>query len=410
MSRLRILADDLTGALDCAAAFGAGVPVHLGQPASADPPGLDVVATATRDVGLAPMQALLAPCLPWLQGADIAFKKVDSLLRGNTLDEVDWLARQGGFQGLVMAPAFPSQGRVTRGGQQWWVRAGQPDTAVAAHMADGLRARGWTVHTGAERPVLGGAFSAWMPEAISDADLDRIAGLAARDHGAWLWCGSAGLAQALARRVPLSQVLSSDLPPAEPPPADAPHQDGPLMLVSASHHAVSRGQWQQLRQSSWAHHCYTGVDEGGDALDWAQAGPGHPLLLDLCAAEPLTAEQAARLLARQAATIARHAPRPHTLVVVGGDTLLALCQALGARGLQSGTPLVRSGWGCARMVGGLWDGVLCHSRSGAFGPEQDLLEVVAQLQAQAQACRPQRVALSPPGQRPIGRLARRRPA
>lgn len=370
MSRLRILADDLTGALDCAAAFGAGVPVHLGQPASVTVPGLDVVATATRDVDAVQMQALLAPCLPWLQRADIAFKKVDSLLRGNTLDEVDWLARQGGFQGLVMAPAFPSQGRVTRGGQQWWVRPGQADTAVATQLADGLRARGWAVHTGAERPQPDGALSAWIPEACGDADLDRIAGLAVRDHGAWLWCGSAGLAQALARQLPLPPCLNS-----EPLPAAAPRQAGPLVLVSASHHAVSRGQWLQLRQSPWAVHCHSGVD----SVAWTQAGPGQPLLLDLCAPEPLSPEQAARLLARQAATIALHAPVPHTLVVVGGDTLLALCQALGARGLQSGQSLARSGWGCARMVGGRWDGVLCHSRSGAFGPEQDLREVVALL-------------------------------
>jgi len=378
MSRLRILADDLTGALDCAAAFGPGVPVHLGQPALADAPGLDVVATATRDVGLAQMQTLLAPCLGWLKGADIAFKKVDSLLRGNTLDEVDWLARQGGFQGLVMAPAFPSQGRVTRGGQQWWVRSGQADTAVATDLADGLRARGWAVHVGTERPVPGGSLCAWIPEAGRDADLDRVAMQAVGDQGAWLWCGSAGLAQAMARQVPLPRVRSSDTPP-----ADRLRQGGPLMLVSASHHVVSRGQWQQLRQSPWALHCYTGVD----AVGWGQAGPGQPLLLDLCAAEPLSPEQAARLLARQAATIARHAPHPHSLVVVGGDTLLALCHALGAHGLQSGTPLARSGWGCARMVGGRWDGVLCHSRSGAFGPEQDLREVVALLD-QAPGCGP----------------------
>lgn len=374
MSGLRILADDLTGALDCAAAFGAGVPVHLGRPASTTAAGLDVVATATRDVDRAQMQSLLAPCLPWLQGADIAFKKVDSLLRGNTLDELDWLGRQGGFSGLVMAPAFPSQGRVTRGAQQWWRRSGQADTPVAANLADGLQARGWAVHTGAQRPVPTEGLCAWIPDACNEADLERIAALAALDTGAWLWCGSAGLAQALARQ---QHVAWSEGRGGLPAQAAAGSATGPLMLVSASHHAVSRGQWQQLRQSTWAGHCHAGVDGVG----WAQAALEHPLLLDLCAPEPLSPEQAGALLARQAAVIALHAPRPHTLVVVGGDTLLALCHALGARGLQSGTPLDRSGWGCARMVGGRWDGVMCHSRSGAFGLERDLLEVVAQLQA-----------------------------
>ena len=64
MTRLRILADDLTGALDCAAAFGAGAPVHLGRPASPEAPGLDLVATATRDVPVADLPGLLAPCVP----------------------------------------------------------------------------------------------------------------------------------------------------------------------------------------------------------------------------------------------------------------------------------------------------------------------------------------------------------
>lgn len=375
MSRLRILADDLTGALDCAAAFGAGVPVHLGLPTSAAAPGLEVVATATRDVARAQMQALLAPCLPWLQGADIAFKKVDSLLRGNTLDEVDWLARQGGFRGLVMAPAFPAQGRVTRGGQQWWVRPGQPDTVVADNLADGLRDRGWSVHTGPKPPEPQDPWQAWIPDVSSDAGLDRVAARAmsqARDGQAWLWCGSAGLAQALARQAPAPQVLID-----QPPTANAAAGAGPLLLVSASHHAVSRAQWRSLRQSGWRAHCHVGVE----AVDWRSAGSEPALLLDLSAAQPLSAEQAARLLASQAAAIALQAPRPHTLVVVGGDTLLALCQALGAQGLRSGTPLARSGWGCACLVGGRWDGVICHSRSGAFGPESDLSEVVARLQA-----------------------------
>jgi len=377
MSRLRILADDLTGALDCAAAFGAGVPVHLGQPASADPPGLDVVATATRDVGLAPMQALLAPCLPWLQGADIAFKKVDSLLRGNTLDEVDWLARQGGFQGLVMAPAFPSQGRVTRGGQQWWVRAGQPDTAVAAHLADGLRARGWTVHTGAKPPAPVGAWRAWIPDIASDLDLDHTLAWAHQGMDTCLWCGSAGLAQALARRSPPAHG-PAELPG---PPTDA-ALHGPVMLVSASHHEVSRGQWRHLHQSVWRAHCHVASVDLAPRLQRRARAPhdAEPLLLDLSASQPLTPQQAHELLSAQAQAIARHVQQPGVLVVVGGDTLLALCRALGARGLQSLPPLPRSGWGAARLCGGVWDGLVCHTRSGAFGSESDLAEVLGLLQ------------------------------
>jgi hypothetical protein len=71
-------------------------------------------------------------------------------------------------------------------------------------------------------------------------------------------------------------------------------------------------------------------------------------------------------------------PRPTNLVVVGGDTLLALCRAADVRSLQaSASP--RAGWGRAHLVGGLWDGLTCYSRSGAFGPPDDLRALLAAL-------------------------------
>ena len=144
------------------------------------------------------------------------------------------------------------------------------------------------------------------------------------------------------------------------------------MLVSASHHAVSREQWRLLRASRHAAACHAGENPRTLAADVAP----YPTLIDLAATAHLKPEDAAELLARQTQAIAAHAPRPRTLVVVGGDTLLALCQALGASGLQSEVALDRSGWGCARMVGGRWDGLVCHTRSGAFGGPQDLIEVI----------------------------------
>lgn len=360
MPQLRILADDLTGALDCAAAFGAGVPVHLGKPDSFEVPGIDIVATATREVSVAELPALLAPSLAWLRRADVAFKKVDSLLRGNTFDEVDWLARHAPFTGLALVPAFPAQNRVTENGQQWWQQTDGTRSAVAASMADTLRARGWRVETGITPPDLASGAVAWVPDVLQDGDLDAVATHALHAHG-WLWCGSAGLAHALARRLP-----PQGLAPAHTPSA------GPVMLVSASHHPVSREQWRVLRTARAAD-CHSGEDPKSLNVNAAH----YSTLIDLSAAERITPEQAAALLHAQTRAIAAHAPRPRTLVVVGGDTLLSLCQALGASGLQSEVALNRPGWGCARMVGGRWDGLVCHTRSGAFGGPQDLLQVLA---------------------------------
>lgn len=359
--RLRILADDLTGALDCAAAFGAGVPVHLARPASVEADGIDIVATATRDVPAAELPALLQPALAWLCGADVAFKKVDSLLRGNTFDEVDWLARHAPFRGLALVPAFPAQQRMTENGQQWWRQTDGTRTPVAASIRESLQARGWRVDTGPTPPDLQQGAVAWVPDMLNDGALDAVAAFALQSGSDWLWCGSAGLAHALARHMP-----------ARPQPTPVQAVGGQVMLVSASHHAVSREQWRVLRAARGAE-CHAGEDPSSlhtDASHYAR-------LIDLSATRHLQPEEAAALLHAQAQAIAAHAPRPRTLVVVGGDTLLALCHALGATGLQSEVALDRPGWGCARMLGGRWDGLVCHTRSGAFGGPQDLLEVLA---------------------------------
>lgn len=374
MKGVRILADDLTGALDCAAAFGAGVPVHLNAVSGDHRPAIEIVSTGTRDVEVSDLPSLLSPSLAWLKDAQIAFKKVDSLLRGNTFEEVDWLARQGEFKGLAFVPAFPAQGRVTEGGQQWWVQSDGQKVAVAASIQDILVAKGWTVERGSVPPVFNAAQNsarlAWLPDVRSDEDMQAVAQCALKGSTQVLWCGSAGLAQALAldmpqlvRQVPFEKSIL---------------QEGPLMLVSASHHAVTSSQWHALNQSKWAAQC-----RRAHAVPQVLDAPisEFPALLDLSASTPLAVEEASALLDQQAHKIARNAPRPRALVVVGGDTLLALCKALGATGLESDTPLARPGWGCARMLGGRWDGLTCHTRSGAFGNANDLLEVINSLSA-----------------------------
>jgi uncharacterized protein YgbK (DUF1537 family) len=335
--KLRILADDLTGALDSAAAFAGEVPVHLDAPSGGDDPApVSVVATATRDVAPDALPSMLEPSLDWLRGADVAFKKVDSLLRGNTYAECAWLARQGGFERIVFAPAFPKQGRSTVDWRAWVTQPGSslPQPIGERSIADAF--------AGLDPPEV------WVPDVRSDDDLRRVAALSTRGSSRrWLWCGSAGLAQAFASVHGIQARVEAFAPAALP-----------LMLVSASHHAVVRRQWVRLEA----------------------AAPSLPGLVtfDLSPAERLSPEQAAALLARQAEAIARHDPEPATLIVVGGDTLRALCRATAAQSLRArASP--RPGWGRARWVGGRWDGVDCHSRSGAFGADDDLLSIAREL-------------------------------
>ena len=208
---------------------------------------------------------------------------------------------------------------------------------------------------------------AWVPDVLSDQDLDKVA-VHALQTSDWLWCGSAGLAHALARALAHHR-------PARAHAATHAAAGGHLLMVSASHHAVTRQQWQVLCSSSLAAGCLRSGD-----LHWPTIGTdGEPVLIDLSSSDQLSAAQAAALLHEQTLTIARLAIRPRVLVVVGGDTLLALCRALGANSLISETAMDRPGWGCARLAGGIWDGLVCHTRSGAFGSENDFLEVISEL-------------------------------
>lgn len=362
-TRLRLLADDLTGALDSAAAFAGSVPVGLGRVPAGAAAGVVAVATPTRDVPPAALPAQLAGLVDWFAGGDIAFKKVDSLLRGNTFAECAYLARAGGFDELVFAPAYPAQGRITVGGRHLVVTGGQPATVVesiaSSFAAAGLGSDG----TGPQLQV---------PDVRTDADLQRLvaAGLAAANAPARrrLWCGSAGLAQALAAHVGRPAAALAE-------PAALPSGSG-LLMLGASHHAVVRRQWAHLRaQAPDAVLVREGDDHEFASACQRMAAPYGQALLELSPLRSLTPAQAAELLQAQLATLVLRIAPPGTLLVIGGDTLLAVCRATGVEHLQT-QPARRAGWGCAQLVGGRWSGVVCHSRSGAFGDEADLSEML----------------------------------
>jgi D-threonate/D-erythronate kinase len=112
---LRLLADDLTGALDSAARFATVAPISVTWDASggAGPMALD---SGTRDLAPELVGPRLKPFVPLLAAGELAFKKIDSLLRGHVALEL--AACLGAFDHCVLAPAFPFQSRITRDGRQ----------------------------------------------------------------------------------------------------------------------------------------------------------------------------------------------------------------------------------------------------------------------------------------------------
>jgi uncharacterized protein YgbK (DUF1537 family) len=200
MTHLRLVADDLTGALDSAAQFaapGQAIPVFLAERLPAALPGACAVDLGTREMAAAGAAALAGRHARLLQpGADVtAFRKLDSLLRGNGGIELAATLGALAVRRCVVAPAFPFHRRVTRGGLQWfndgtdWRRGGEDLRAT-------LASRGIKVRLARPGDPIEEGVSLW--DAETDGDLRRIAEAGARHGDSVLWCGSAGLAAALA--------------------------------------------------------------------------------------------------------------------------------------------------------------------------------------------------------------------
>ena len=88
MTIVRLLADDLTGALDTAAEFvplTGELPVFWPGGSRQELVGSLGLDSGTRERDPKAAAAEVARLAPSLNGADIAFKKIDSLLRGAAL-------------------------------------------------------------------------------------------------------------------------------------------------------------------------------------------------------------------------------------------------------------------------------------------------------------------------------------
>ena len=265
----------------------------------------------------------------------------------------------------MFAPAFPAQGRITVDDCQWIVRPDGTREGVATPLSEAFSALNRRACSSFAND---GVCDTWIPEILTDADLNRVVATVENSTASPLWCGSAGLAHALARRWQLAPDLGSA--------ALLPINEGPTVLISASFQPTLKTQWARLcaDRPPTAMARYADDGEIAAALDHARAGAGE-VWLDLSPAGRVSPDEAATRLAAQVARIVECLPRPGQLAVIGGDTLLALCRASGASALLA-HPAVRPGWGCARLVGGAWNGAPCYSRSGAFGGLDDLAEMI----------------------------------
>lgn len=349
---LRLLADDLTGALDSAAMFASSVdPIRIDL-GTGDPKGFKgfgwVVPTRERDATTA--RAMFEAALPRLEGASRAFLKLDSLLRGPWPSAIAAAASSTLFDLIVIAPAFPAMGRVTRQGQTFVRSASGAERPVGPNIFEALRDAGVESASVKGRVVIS--------DAETDTDLARLVAFTG-DAGTILWCGSAGLAQAAAGK----KQPELPLPP------------GSSLAIIGSHHPVTRAQIAAV-SATWPDTVV--MLEGNEpnipqriATTLTQMGRA----LIYFALPEMAPDDAAAAISDSLAGFLPHLAPPDRLVAGGGETLMAICKILGATALDvSGT--VCPGMPLSRFVGGCWDGVTAITKSGAFGDSDKLRKIL----------------------------------
>jgi D-threonate/D-erythronate kinase len=320
MTILRLLADDLTGALDSVARFvtsAASIAVTWHASSVVGPLGMD---SGTRDLMDALVPPLLEQFVPLLAGGDLAFKKIDSLLRGHVALEL--AACMGAFDHCILAPAFPFQGRITRGGRQLARdRGGWRDTRVDLQAE--LQRYDVAVR---------------VRDAETEEDLDKIVAEGRRLDGRVLWCGTGGLAGALTGHRPVPRPLLA----------------APLLAVIGSNHPVSRAQ-------------ITAVP---------RALCGSVVTCELPA--DIGRGEARSRIGGEFLSLLSRVRRPGTLFVSGGETLRDLCEGLGVTHLEVDGEL-EPGVPTSLMRGGSWDGQRLVSKSGAFGDSNFLVDLLEEI-------------------------------
>ena len=362
MQPVRILADDLTGALDTAGCFAsAASPLPVMFDAALLPDGKRWAAsTGSRDLAESEAVARNARFLPiFARHGGIAFKKIDSLLRGHVAAEIALHVRRGDFDTTVIAPAFPALGRVTRNGRQWAKLAGQNNYGmVGPDLVSDFARFGIDLKLGLSNAPQFGSPRIILADAETDDDLKTIVDAGLR-CGRVLWCGCAGLAG----------ILAGGGERASAPKAPR------MLVVCGTRHPVASLQIEQLDENA----ACVRLRPNGDLAAVARTvnerlrdGRWAALAVDL---PELSADAAREMLGKMMDALFPQLDRPDALFVMGGDTLAICCGALGAKSLAV-RGLLKRGIPISEFADGAWTGMPVISKSGAFGAEDTLIRIM----------------------------------
>ncbi|MDR3517677.1 MAG: four-carbon acid sugar kinase family protein [Azospirillaceae bacterium] len=368
-SRLFLIADDLTGALDSAAQFARpGKPVEVRWRAPASFAGARLaIDSATRELTSQQARSAVAALVAALpQDANaLYYAKLDSLLRGHAGAEIAAWTFGLRPERCLIAPAFPFQNRVTRDGRQYFLHGGAW-TPTQTDLRDDLQRQGLTVQLCRPGDAAPLGISLW--DAACDADLAAVVAAGRAAGGPVLWCGSGGLAGALSATPQSAAAAVTALA-------------GPVLGLFGTDHPVTMAQLDACGDLALQIAAGDAVGAGRVRSRLRAAGVA---LVRLDLPDGLSRGEAAERIGRHMHDLVRSLDPPGTLVVAGGETLRGLCLALEAEHLDLDGQLL-PGVPSSTLRGGRFHGVRVISKSGAFGESDFLRRLVAPAQVPTQS-------------------------
>lgn len=401
MTRLAIIADDLSSATDCGAQVvrsGLSVVVPLGGyslPTQARSAQVLSVDTDSRSLPAEQAYAKVREAAEQLvaEGWTHFYKSVDSTLRGNLGAEIEAVLETVKPDCAIIAPAFPKYGRTTVNGVQYL--HGHPlhetefgtdptapvkDADIARRLAEGsprkagrltldqVRA-GPTETKSAVQNLLASGVEFVIVDIAEQEDLKRLCLGLSQSNLKIVWVGSTGLAEF----VPLAFGVTSSSNSLN---QDRPSDPRPALALVGSASETTRGQLEYAQTNNGLNIIYLDpaqlIQNGISVEDeLEQAGSklrativsGHDVALVVRASRAeiattqqlgaklnLSAAQVAQRIADGLAQAASGLVRENCIsgiVATGGDTANALCNALGAQALEilgeveAGIPVMR---------------------------------------------------------------------
>jgi len=418
-----IIADDLTGAADTAAVVAQpGAPVavglHLQPPVSSDGTAF---AVTTESRGCSPAMAAdkVAKALSLLAHVDhaLTYKKIDSNMRGNVGAELEQLLRAHA-KSVVLCPAFPRRGRTVIAGRVLidsvplakTEMTQDPQSPVAySCVADVLEQQAPGLNVGflsleevrqdaRQLQTLLGKHAVVISDAETDDDLAALAGAALSLPEPPVFCGSAGLAAALAQCILRDNQRSEPCRAADSRTRDTEADGiGPVLAVLASSSDTLDRQVQFAERR-------LGIEPvrfSCEALSWdeeevpelargievavSRLRSGHPAVVQAVGGLP-RASRPIDLIVEHLAHLAFVSVKqgsPSALLVGGGATAYAALSTLGTREIEVEEELL-PGIAVGTAVGGHFADRPVALKPGAAGADDALVHILRCLSARSE--------------------------